>query len=63
MTEESYLNSLGIIPFIFHGYYFSYMYTLEFKIHFHFRITGLIPLGTIFSAIINIILNIIFISK
>ncbi|MBO8173588.1 MAG: oligosaccharide flippase family protein [Bacillaceae bacterium] len=63
MADESYWKSLDIIPYIFIGYYFSYMYTLEVKTEFFYRKTGLISVGTLLSAIINIILNIIFVPK
>jgi O-antigen/teichoic acid export membrane protein len=63
MAEESYWSALEIIPFIFLGYYFSYMYTLEVKTEFYFKRTGLISVASIFAAIINIILNLIFVPR
>ena len=63
IADEAYWESLVIIPYIFAGYYFSYMYTLEVKTEFFYRKTNLISVGTLFSAIINIILNIAFVPR
>lgn len=61
MVDSSYWESLVIIPYIFAGYYLSFMYTLEVKTEFFYRKTSLISVGTVLSAIINIILNIVFV--
>lgn len=61
MANSNYWDSLEIVPFIFMGYYFTFMYTLEVKTEFHYRKTSLISLGTMLSAGINIVLNIIFV--
>jgi len=63
MAAESYWPALEITPFIFLGYYFGYMYTLEVKTEFYFKRTGLISVASIFAAIINIILNLIFVPR
>lgn len=63
MANQSYWESLVIIPYIFAGYYFSFMYTMEVKTEFFYRKTNLISVGTVISAIINIILNFIFVPK
>lgn len=63
MANEAYWESMVIIPYIFAGYYLSYMYTLEVKTEFFYRKTNLISIGTLLSAAINIVLNIIFIPK
>lgn len=63
MADQSYWEALEIIPYIFAGFYFSYMYTLEMKTEFFYRKTSLLSLGTILSAIINIVLNLIFVPK
>jgi O-antigen/teichoic acid export membrane protein len=63
MANEIYWESMVIIPYIFAGYYLSYMYTLEVKTEFFYRKTNLISIGTLLSALINIVLNIIFIPK
>jgi O-antigen/teichoic acid export membrane protein len=63
MANEIYWESLVIIPYIFAGYYLSYMYTLEVKTEFFYKKTNLISIGTFLSAVINIALNILFIPK
>lgn len=61
MAAKSYWDAIPVLPWIFLGFYFTFMYTLEVKIEFFHKRTFLISLGTLCSAIINIILNIIFI--
>jgi O-antigen/teichoic acid export membrane protein len=61
MVNESYWESLVIVPYIFASYYLSYMYTLEVKTEFFYKKTNLISVGTIISALINVVLNIIFV--
>ncbi len=63
MANQNYWESLVILPYIFAGYYLSYMYTLEVKTEFFYRKTNLISIGTIFSAAINITLNLVFVPK
>lgn len=63
MAPKNYWEALGIIPFIFSGYYLIYMYTFEVKTEFFFGKTTFISLGSLVSAIINIVLNIIFVPK
>jgi O-antigen/teichoic acid export membrane protein len=61
MADERYWEGLYIVPWIFMAYYFQYMYTLEVNVEFFHKRTGLISLGTILSAAINVVLNIILI--
>ncbi|MFW6016200.1 MAG: oligosaccharide flippase family protein [bacterium] len=61
MSAESFWEGLFIIPWIFMAYYFQYMYTLEVNVEFYHKKTALISLGTIFSAAINVILNLILV--
>ena len=63
MASETYWESLVIVPYIFSGYYFIYMYTLEIKTEFFFNRTNLLFIGTLFSAILNVTLNLIFVPK
>lgn len=63
MAAEDFWGGLDILPWIFMAYYFQFMYALEVNVEFALKKTILIPLGTIFSAIINIILNILLIPK
>jgi len=61
LADARYWESLNIVPYIFAGYYFSYLYTLEVKTEFFYGKTSLISVGTLLSAIINVVLNIIFV--
>jgi len=63
MANSSYWESSKVVPYIFAGYYFSFMYTLEVKTEIFYKKTWLISMGTLLSAIINIVLNILFIPK
>ena len=63
MAKETYWEATNIIPYIFAGYFFSYMYTLEVKTEFFNNKTKLVSVGTVLSAIINIILNMVFIPR
>lgn len=63
MAGAIYWDALAIIPYIFVGYYFSYMYTLEVKTEFFYKKTHLIAIGTVLSALINITLNLLFVPK
>jgi O-antigen/teichoic acid export membrane protein len=63
MSDQSYWESLEIIPYIFAGHYFIYMYSLEMKTEFFYRKTSLLSVGTVLSAIINIMLNLIFVPR
>lgn len=61
MANEKYWDALVIVPYIFMAGYFMFMYALEVNVEYACKNTKLIAFGTIFSAIINIVLNIIFV--
>jgi len=61
MSDSSYWEGLYIVPFIFMSYYFNLMYSFEVNIEFYVKKTHLISIGTIFAALINVILNFIFV--
>ena len=63
MANESYWSGLKILPWIFMAYYFQFMYAFEVNVEYALKKTVLIPIGTILSAVVNIILNLIFIPK
>ncbi|MGY4686605.1 oligosaccharide flippase family protein [Petrotoga sp. DB-2] len=58
MAEESYWEGLIIIPYVFGAYYFQFLYTFEVNVEFFLKKPGLISIGTILSAAINVVLNI-----
>ncbi|MDO7975808.1 lipopolysaccharide biosynthesis protein [Oceanotoga teriensis] len=61
MSDSSYWEGLYIVPFIFMSYYFNLMYSFEVNIEFYTKKTHLISIGTIFAALVNVILNLIFV--
>lgn len=61
MANESYCDGLTIIPFIFMEYYFNFMFTFETNTDYHYKKTKYISIGTTIAAIVNVILNLIFI--
>ncbi len=63
MADKRYWVGLSIVPYIFMAYYLNLMYSFEVNVEFYAKKTHLIPIGTILSAALNVILNIIFIPK
>lgn len=61
MAPEEYLVGIPLIIPILLGYYFQFLYSLPVNVEFFEKKTTYIAIGTIASAIINIVLNIIFI--
>ena len=62
-APEEYYESVYVIPPIIAGLIFQFVYSLYVNIEFYYKKNKYIPIGTIISAVINIILNIIFIPK
>ena len=52
-----------MIPLFVIGYYFVFLYSFPVNYEFFYKKTKTIALGTIFAAIINVVLNIVFILK
>lgn len=63
MADESYWVGLDVIPWVFMAYYFQFLYAFEVNIEFALKKTKLISIATMFSAIINVVLNLVFIPK
>lgn len=63
MGPEEYQDGKNIIPIIVMSYFMLFMYTFEVNIEFYYKKTILITFGTLFSALINVGLNIYFIPK
>lgn len=61
MAPPEYWKGLYVIPWVFLAYYFQFLYSFEVSIELYYKKTSLISIATIFSALINITLNIIFI--
>lgn len=61
MAPTSYYEGTNIIPVVVFGVFFQFIYSLYVNIEFYNKNTKFIPMGTILSAVINIVLNLIFI--
>lgn len=63
MAPEEYLVGIPLIIPILLGYFFQFLYSLPVNVEFYEKKTSYIAIGTIASALINVVLNIIFIPK
>lgn len=63
MGPSNYYGGIYAIPPILLGLFFQFIYSLYTNIEFYHKKTMYIPIGTVLSAIINIVLNILFIPK
>lgn len=63
MADKKYYDALEIVPIIILGFTFVYLYTLYANYSFYRKRTWLISLFTLIAAIVNILLNYIFIPK
>ncbi len=60
-SGRSYISGISIIPILVLGVYFTFMYQFAVNFEQFHKKTSLVAIGTISAAVINIILNIIFI--
>jgi O-antigen/teichoic acid export membrane protein len=63
MAEESYWEGLDIIPYIFLGYFFNFMFTFETNTEYYLKKTKYISFGTMIAAIVNVSLNFLLVPK
>lgn len=63
LSPKSYWSGISLLPIIISGYYFVFLYTFPSNFQFYIKKTKFIAMGTIISAIINIIINYILIQK
>ena len=63
MAPPEYLVGIPLIIPVLLGYYFQFLYSLPVNVEFFEKKTSYIAIGTIASAGINIVLNVIFIPK
>lgn len=61
MADEKYWEGLFIIPYIFLALFFQFLFMFESHVELFFKKTIFISIGTMISAFINVILNILFI--
>lgn len=55
--SELFLSDINCIPIIALGIYFNFLYSFNSNYEIYYKKTKIIAIGTIFSAIVNIILN------
>lgn len=63
MAPSSYYEGIYIIPIVIFGIFFQFIYSFYVNIEFYNKNTKFIPLGTILSATLNIVLNGVFIPR
>ncbi len=63
MAPENYSQALWVIPPVTASVFFTFMYDLFASFQFYFKKTKQIALGSCVGAILNIVLNLIFIPK
>lgn len=63
LAPKSYWEGIKIVPIIAFSYFFSFLYSFPVNIQFYKEKTNYIPIGTALAAIVNVVLNLIFIPK
>lgn len=63
MGGDAYMASLGVMPPVVLGMVFQFYYAFYFNTEYFYGETYIISLGTTISAIVNLVLNFIFIPK
>lgn len=63
MAPNAYYESIYVIPPVVIGIIFQFVYSLYVNVEFYYKKNKYIPIGTIASAIINTVLNIVLIPK
>jgi O-antigen/teichoic acid export membrane protein len=61
LANSDYWIGISILPWIFMAVYFQFLYKYEVRVEVFYGKTAMISIGTILSAILNIVLNLIFI--
>ncbi|MDU6359655.1 MAG: oligosaccharide flippase family protein [Clostridiales bacterium] len=63
LAPKEYWEGIYIIPLIVLSYYIVFLYSFPVNLEFYYKNTKYIPIGTVGSAIINIILSLIFVPR
>lgn len=63
MAPSEYLEGIPLIIPILLAYYFQFLYSFPVNAEFYEKKTNFIAIGTVLSALVNVVLNIIFIPK
>ncbi len=62
-SPQEYWSGISLLPIIIIGYYFVFLYTFPANYQFYIKQTKFIAIGTIMAAIINVLINYIYIQK
>lgn len=62
-SPKSYWSGIPLLPIIIAGYYFVFLYTFPANYQFYLKQTKFIAVGTITAAVINVVINYLFIPK
>ena len=63
MAPSEYLEGIPLIIPILLAYYFQFLYSFPVNAEFYEKKTSYIAIGTVMSALVNVVLNVIFIPK
>ena len=63
LAPKEYWGGIYIIPLIVLSYYFVFLYSFPVNLEFYYKNTKYIPIGTVGSAVINIILSLILVPR
>lgn len=63
MAPSEYIEGIPLIIPILLAYYFQFLYSFPVNAEFYEKKTSYIAIGTVMSALVNVVLNIIFIPK
>ncbi len=61
LAPDSYLEGVYIIPIVAAGVYFTVVYSLYMRIELYLKKMHTVTIGTVCAAILNIVLNVVFI--
>ncbi|MDU6115966.1 MAG: oligosaccharide flippase family protein [Paeniclostridium sordellii] len=63
LAPKDYWIGINVVPLVAFSYFFVFLYSFPVNIQFYKEKTKYIPIGTVLAAIVNILLNYIFIPK
>lgn len=61
MADSTYWSGISVIPILSVAVFFTFMYQFPVNFEFYYQKTGIIAVGTVGSAVVNIILNAVLI--
>lgn len=61
MADNTYWSGINVIPILVFAVYFTFMYQFPVNFEFFYKKTNIVAIGTVSSAVLNIVLNAIMI--